>query len=244
MLEQLGIAAERAIDETDGTKGRQPNGSTGGWRDVVLRHTFGWQWDPAQTRQRRAMDLQRRAQRDQAGGDRASLDRRGEGYRRSYYERSRPDRADRCGARRHVGWPAGGRTTYALPGYRYGFDISLNIVTRAASIEPGVAAIRGQLVTVPDRTTLSESAVRWIGPRVPLSTTSTSTCRASSSSTRCRRFGAAASSATGARRRGAWRSGSCSSSRSTGPVRELRPAPAPAGARGGRHRRRRFRLPV
>ena len=77
-------------------------------------------------------------------------------------------RIDRKRGRAEV--PTAAAQPLALPGYRFGFDLSLNLATGVASITPGVVAIRGQLVTVPDPTALSESAVRWVSPRVPLST--------------------------------------------------------------------------
>ena len=56
----------------------------------------------------------------------------------------------------------------ALPGYRYGMELTLKVVTGSARVGPGVASIWGQLVTVQDSVPLSESSVRWRGDRVAL----------------------------------------------------------------------------
>ena len=49
-------------------------------------------------------------------------------------------------ARGRSGGPEAATQPQAVPGYRYGFSLSLNVVTGVASVSPGVASIRGQLV--------------------------------------------------------------------------------------------------
>ena len=61
--------------------------------------------------------------------------------------------------------PQAAQEPLAIPGYRSGFNVTLNVDTGQATLHPGVIAVRGQLVSVQDSIGLGESEVKWVQAR-------------------------------------------------------------------------------
>ena len=76
------------------------------------------------------------------------------------------DRFDRIDQERNrARGPRAAQEPLAIPGYRSGFNITLDVNSGQVTLHPGVIAVRGQLVSVPDSIGLSESEVNWVQAR-------------------------------------------------------------------------------
>ena len=76
------------------------------------------------------------------------------------------DRFDRIDQERNrARGPRAAAEPLAIPGYRSGFNITLDVNSGQVTLHPGVIAVRGQLVSVLDSIGLSESEVNWVQAR-------------------------------------------------------------------------------